>query len=166
MKLFAHWKDKKWELDIEREGEWLKVRCEGKTVELRFDGSGHAIRSTLFDSRKLDFGWTRKNGTYQIVMDGAPYEVTVKDARSERVDELREAAGGPDGAQVRAPIPGLIRRVFVKRGDKVRKEQPLLTLDAMKMENEICSPVDGTVETIDVGEGQNVDKDQTLVTLS
>lgn len=168
MKLFGHWNDRRWAFDVDRDGERLVVRSEeeGERLELRFDDSDEAIRSLLVDSRKLDFGWTRKGDVYQIVLDGIPYRITVKDSRTERLDAVREAARTATGAEVRAPIPGRIRRVFVSPGERVRAGQALLTLDAMKMENEICSPIDGTVAELSVSEGETVEKDQPLVSLS
>jgi len=58
--------------------------------------------------------------------------------------------------RVKAPIPGLITRIMVAEGDIVKAEQPLLILEAMKMENEIRAPFDGRVEQINIAHGQSV----------
>ena len=167
MKFFVHWKDRRWEMDIDREGDRLVVRCDGETLELRFDEHGQALQGVLFDSRKLDFAWTRKGELYRIVVDGAPYEMAVKDLRSEQIASMQAQTVGPAaaGAVIRAPIPGMIRRVLVRPGEAVAKGRPLLTLDAMKMENEICSPVDGTVGEVRAREGETVEKDEVLLHL-
>jgi len=167
MKLFAHWNDRRWETDIEREGERLIVRSEGEALELRFDDQTRALRSVLFDSREIDFAWTRKGDAYRIVLAGAPYEITVRDLRSERIASMQsQASSGPRlSAEIRAPIPGLIRRVLVKEGDAVAKGQPLLTLDAMKMENEIGSPIDAKVGEVRARPGATVEKDELLLIL-
>ncbi|MCX7738806.1 MAG: sodium-extruding oxaloacetate decarboxylase subunit alpha [Hydrogenothermaceae bacterium] len=65
-----------------------------------------------------------------------------------------------------SPMPGKITSIKVSLGDKVKKGDVLLTVEAMKMENEIHSPIDGTVSEILVKEGDNVNPDECLVVVS
>lgn len=58
--------------------------------------------------------------------------------------------------RVKAPIPGLIARVLVAPGQAVETGQPLLVLEAMKMENEVRAPRPGTVQAVKVKAGQTV----------
>ncbi|MDE5762100.1 MAG: biotin/lipoyl-binding protein [Bacteroidales bacterium] len=60
-------------------------------------------------------------------------------------------------------MPGTVLEIRVKQGDKVKKGDVVLILDAMKMDNEILSPVDGVVKNICVEQGASVAKDQLLV---
>jgi propionyl-CoA carboxylase alpha chain len=62
-----------------------------------------------------------------------------------------------------APMPGSILRVIVGVGDLVVAGQPLLAMEAMKMEHQVVSPVAGTVVEIFVEAGQQVDSGQPLV---
>ncbi|HZL71679.1 MAG TPA: acetyl-CoA carboxylase biotin carboxyl carrier protein subunit, partial [Planctomycetota bacterium] len=78
----------------------------------------------------------------------------------------RKAAAETGDTEIKAPIPGMISKVLVAEGDKVKKDQPLLTLDAMKLENEIASPKDGTVKSVAAKAGSKVDKGQTLLVVS
>jgi len=66
------------------------------------------------------------------------------------------------GERLTAPMPGLVKQVRVSAGETVRKGQPLLVLEAMKMEHTIAAPHDGTVEEI-VAEGEQVREGTTLV---
>jgi biotin carboxyl carrier protein len=66
---------------------------------------------------------------------------------------------------LKAPMPGLIGSVQVNLGDAVQPGSTIMTLEAMKMENEIRSTVHGIVKKIEVKTGQTVDKDQSLVEL-
>ena len=75
------------------------------------------------------------------------------------------AASPVGGTTVKAPMPGLILRTEVKEGDVVKKNQLLLVMEAMKMENEIYSPVDGTVTRICVAQGQQMNADDDLVVI-
>jgi biotin carboxyl carrier protein len=65
--------------------------------------------------------------------------------------------------EVYAFIPGNVMKIFVKKGSKVKKGQPLLSLHAMKMDNNICATVDGVVTKINVKEGQSISKNDILI---
>ena len=73
-----------------------------------------------------------------------------------------EAVASGEGA-VRAPLPGKIIDLRVKAGDKVSKGQPLLVLEAMKMEHTLAAPADGTVKTVRYAVGEQVAEGAELV---
>jgi biotin carboxyl carrier protein len=64
---------------------------------------------------------------------------------------------------MQAQIPGVIQAVTVRPGQKVRRGEPLLVLEAMKMRNSLTSPLEGTVRSVPVRIGQMVMKGQLLV---
>ncbi|AEV29205.1 pyruvate/oxaloacetate carboxyltransferase [Sphaerochaeta pleomorpha str. Grapes] len=70
------------------------------------------------------------------------------------------------GVTVKAPMPGLILRLEVKVGQKVTKNQCVLVMEAMKMENEIFAPCDGTVTKICVSQGQQMQNDDDLIVIA
>lgn len=70
-----------------------------------------------------------------------------------------------EGQIILSPMPGNILKVGKKIGDKVAKNEPVLVLEAMKMENEIVSPIDGTITSILVVNGQVVDVSDELFTV-
>jgi len=79
-------------------------------------------------------------------------------------------AGGedrsPEGiASIKAPMPGKVIKVNVAEGQEVRKNQSLVIVEAMKMENEIRSAADGVVKRIHVSAGELVDSEKTLIEL-
>lgn len=63
-------------------------------------------------------------------------------------------------------MPGLILRLDVKEGQQVKKNQVLLIMEAMKMENEIYAPCDGVVTKIAVSQGQQMQSDDELLVIS
>ena len=64
--------------------------------------------------------------------------------------------------RIKAPIPGLITRLLVAVGDEVEIGQPVMVLEAMKMENEIRAPCTGTLKSIHVQPGQGVIRNEVL----
>jgi biotin carboxyl carrier protein len=79
--------------------------------------------------------------------------------------ENRKAYEPINPKMVKAFIPGTIRKIEVKIGDKVKKGDLLLILEAMKMKNRIMSPLDGTIKAINVETGKIVPKNHTLIEL-
>lgn len=68
-------------------------------------------------------------------------------------------------ATVVAPLPGTITELKVKEGDTVEKEQLLMLMEAMKMENRVLAESAGTIKSIKVSEGENVLQGQVLIEL-
>ena len=117
-------------------------------------------RSFVAEVLKVD----RHSKTFLIRVNRSRYEVSVKD----KFDLLLEKMGmssmnSGHFTAVRAPMPGLIVDMKIKEGDRVRTNDPLLVLEAMKMENVIKSPGEGIVKSILVNRGESVEKNQILV---
>ena len=102
------------------------------------------------------------------VVDTCPYELLVdhdlrwlqsaQGRHSVQVRDLEASVARPisgDG-RLKAPIPGIIARVLVELGQTVEVGQPMLVLEAMKMENEIVAPRSGTVTSLKARPGQTV----------
>jgi glutaconyl-CoA decarboxylase len=112
---------------------------------------------------------------FKVKVNGKAYEVEVEEVPSPYVSYTPRAAYGPPPepsprpqekkTEVKAPMPGRIIAVRVKRGDAVQLGQALVVMEAMKMENEIPSPVAGTVVEIKVAEGDSVRPGEVLVVL-
>lgn len=102
--------------------------------------------------------------TAEIKVNGNKYTVAAKD----QFDILLEKLGLSDlnavkVSEIKAPMPGLVLKVFVAEGDEVKKGDSLFVLEAMKMENIIKSPADVTVKTVKIKPGDKVEKGQILM---
>lgn len=93
-----------------------------------------------------------------LLVDDTPYETTFT-----RKFRRRPFYRGVDPCLVPAHIPGVIREVLVKPGDRVRWGQSLLVLEAMKMQNDITAPRDAVVRLVHVRPGQMVPKGFVMV---
>jgi biotin carboxyl carrier protein len=82
------------------------------------------------------------------------------------VSTKREEAPAEGKKCVKAPITGRILKIFVKEGQEIKTDEKILTLEAMKMENEICAPFPGRVGRIMVREGEDVEEERELCEIS
>ena len=167
MKLYAHANGDVIEMELDADRDAVAAQIGPKRHAIVLDDLKTSIRTAFLDHRRIEFGWTREDDEYVILIEGIEYRIAVHDARGEKATKFRRKAAADTGdTEVKAPIPGLISKVLVAEGDRVKKDQPLMTLDAMKLENEIGSPKDGTVKSIAVKAGSKVDKGQTLVVVA
>ena len=104
------------------------------------------------------------NKRYRVSVNGKPYEVQIADTLDQLISDMGfELGSARNIPQIEAPMPGLILDIQVSEGDAVQEGDPLLVLEAMKMENVILSPRDGVVKKIAVSRGMAVDKKHLLV---
>lgn len=143
------WNGEPHALDIlEVESGSFSVIMGGKSVDVRLDTVKNpdpdvqAFRATLYD---------------------APYEFALQDPRK----ALLAAAGGgaASGGILMAPMPGKVVKLLVKEGDLVAEGQPLLIMEAMKMQNELRAVSEGVVKKISTTEGATVETGSVLITL-
>ena len=91
-------------------------------------------------------------------------DVSVTDHIDHILDKLgMNIAASAVVSDIKAPMPGSILSVSVAEGDEVSEGDPLLVLEAMKMENVIKSPGEGKVSKVHISEKENVEKNQVLI---
>jgi biotin carboxyl carrier protein len=106
----------------------------------------------------------RRDGSLGVVINGRMFEAVV--ALEPRLKRGRVPSGTADGRRViRAPMPGRIVRVLVEVGDRVVARQPVVIVEAMKMENELRAPGDGVVKEVNGQEGAAIDAGTILVVI-
>jgi biotin carboxyl carrier protein len=144
-----------------------KVLVDGEAVEVDLRQSGAPeLYSLLYNGRSFELLIEAERFTYGVTLRGERFEVQVEDERTRRLNVGRKMVSLPEGElPIRAPIPGLVVRVLVEVGQSVSDDQPLLLLEAMKMENEIRSPRSGVVKQIVCSAGQRVEQNAVLVVL-
>lgn len=117
---------------------------------------------------------------YTITVNGNVYDVTVEEGAStgavastsapapKKAAPAPKAAptGAQGGVKVTAPMQGKIVSVKASVGQNVKKGEVIMTLEAMKMENEIVAPQDGTIASINVASGDKVEASAVLATMN
>lgn len=116
------------------------------------------------------------NSTLNVTVNGKTYQVELPEkahhcTRPMVRPAVSAAAGAPAVARpaaaapgnVVAPLPGTITSVKVKKGQKVKKGDVLLVMEAMKMANDITAEADGTIKNVCVSQGQSVNQGMILI---
>ncbi len=128
--------------------EYALVKVEGGAIT--YDCDGHRARAVVVEDRK---GLT-------VFLGGHAFPVALPDTLS-----ADEEAGGA-GDQLIAPMPGLVKVLNAKAGEAVTKDQPLVILEAMKMEHTLKAPRDGVIGEVLVAEGEQVTDGTVLLALA
>ncbi|MDF0644927.1 MAG: sodium-extruding oxaloacetate decarboxylase subunit alpha [Nitrospira sp.] len=174
--------------------DFFEAREKGDLVPEPLEGSlpkGPAVAGELHLA-PVEFNVTVHGETYHVKVSGSgrkvdgrkPYYIRVNDKLEEvsleaiqevlaGTPEATETAGGakpkrPKPAKpgdVAPPMPGRVVKILVAKDDRVMTGDPLLIIEAMKMESQVPAPIDGTVTGILVEEGENVRTDETLIQL-
>ena len=97
-------------------------------------------------------------------MNGTRYRVEVKNEQDILLERLgfRKAISAVSG-EIKAPMPGKILELLVSLNDEIKPGDPVVILEAMKMENELKSPESGIVSKIHIHEGDSVEKNQPIL---
>ncbi len=128
-------------------GSW-SVIMGGKSVDVRLDALKNpdpdvqSFRATLYD---------------------APYEFALQDPRKALLAAARGAASS--GGTLTAPMPGKVVKLLVQEGDPVSEGQPLLIMEAMKMQNELRAVSEGVITKVTTSEGATVETGSALITV-
>jgi pyruvate carboxylase subunit B len=174
--------------------DFFEAREKGDLVPEPLTGSlpkGPAVAGELHLA-PVEFNVTVHGETYHVKVSGSgrktdgrkPYYIRVNDKLEEvSLEAIQEVLAGVPEAQdmgtggkprrprpskpgdVAPPMPGRVVKVLVAKDDQVKAGEPLLIIEAMKMESRVPAPIDGTVTAILVAEGDNVKTDETLIQL-
>jgi biotin carboxyl carrier protein len=137
----------KWEVTVDGAVLNLTVEVvEGGRLRLTGDDGTHVAEVTATGSRRFV-----RVGTMDFVLD--------------RVEGSRKRGGAHGGGGLEAPMPGVVTKVLIAEGDAVKKGQPLLAVEAMKMEHVIRAPRDGRIAALRTRAGEIVSPGAALVEL-
>jgi len=148
----------------------LRVWLDGEERQVDVLNLPGGMLSLLIDgvSYDVDFEQARAKDELETALNVQVHHsvvpLTVMDERHHRLQELAGASGGAQASgEIVSPMPGKVIEVNVKVGDKVSEDDPVVMLEAMKIEMPIVAEAGGTVSEVLVEPGQTVDSDQVLV---
>lgn len=131
------------------------INIDEKSVSLRVNGNKYHCRIL----KKYP-----EDNTYFIKVNGKLIALEKKYHYDDAVSKISKYTKSDQKVnQLLSPMPGLILEIQTTVGSEVKKDEPLMILEAMKMENVLCSPVDGIIEEIVVTPKQTVEKNSVLI---
>ncbi len=146
---------------VEREGDEFVVQIEEFTFRLRVSPLEPGVYRMETSGRSQIVRVAHVKARSFVYIDGCILEYTTS-AKSD--------SGSADRAATRddlaAPMPGTVTRVLVREGDKIERGQPLVIVEAMKMEHVIRAPWAATVRAVRARPGAQVDADAVLVEIA
>jgi len=129
-------------------------------------GDGRLARLTGPDGTRVIAVVEGGGSDWAITLRGRRIPVAARTWRERTLAEAESAAAGAGGpVDVKATLPGLVVAVSVTVGDAVAAGEPLLTIEAMKMQNEVRAPRDGTIAAVAVTSGEAVATGALLIRL-
>lgn len=134
---------------------WDLVRISDRYFHLLIDNKSYRAEVVNADVSKKSFVLKINDSLYPVVLQDK------FDLLLEKMGMNSEAAGRANN--IKAPMPGLIVDLRVAPGDVVNPGDPLLILEAMKMENLIKATVQSVVKNVKVRKGDSVEKNQVLI---
>jgi len=159
-----------------------EAQVAGRTFQIDVDASGRALVDGEAVSATIDevargrqwrvglAGRTHEitlltREPMRLLVDGVEVEASALDERTLAASRgTRQHSSGRH--ELRAPMPGLLRGVHVREGDIVEREAPIVTLEAMKMENELRAPARARVTRLDARAGEKVEGGAVLAILT
>jgi biotin carboxyl carrier protein len=153
------------DVDVRKVCDRFRVAVDGASYEVEFVPVGPGLHALLCSDGRTFAVAHRSDARnkWRISLGDREFRVHLRDPLEREVAGLGFGAQGPQ--EVRAPIPGKVVSIAVAPGDAVAAGAPLVVLEAMKMQNQICAECPGTVESVAVTPGMTVDGGQLLVVL-
>ena len=154
-------------VELKRAGEafLLKVHRNPGMVEKRFrlleQAPGHYLLE--WNGQLQEVFTKRTEGGRVVWVNNRRYEVSCRDTREVGPESASQPASAE--GELRATMPARVVAVLVKKGETIQQGQPLLVLEAMKMQNELRAPVSGVVKELSVSTGDTVQTGQQLVVI-
>jgi 3-methylcrotonyl-CoA carboxylase alpha subunit len=142
---------------VEYLGDSYRMTLEGRSfIVIPQDDSGHQLSATI-DGQRLRATVVESQRSYYVFLDGQRHVYQLVDPLASNAEaEVQES-------DLDAPMPGRIVTLLVAPGDQVKKGDPLLVLEAMKMEYTVKAPADGTLQSFLFAVGEQVAEGEHLL---
>ena len=154
-----------YDFEADKKGDDLFINGKKATADMKqINPSAWHILNNLksYSAEVASFNSAEKTGIIKV--NNNVYTVGAKDQFDLLLDQLGlSTLNGARVSEMKAPMPGMVLKVFVSEGAEVKKGDNLLVLEAMKMENIIKAPADVAVKSIKIKPGDKVEKNQILM---
>ena len=144
-----------------------QVIVDGETYSIDFRSvGGQTVFSLILEGRSYEALVQPSPEGTQVLLQGHLFPVQVEDERQRRLRESTTSKVAETGIiYLKSPMPGLIVSVQVEAGQLVERDQNLIILESMKMQNELKAPRSGTIQQVRIKNGDRVEQNEILLTL-
>jgi biotin carboxyl carrier protein len=151
--------------EVDKTGEGLKINGDVVNADIKqISNTQWHIINNLASYNVEVISFNRAEKTAEIKVGNNIYTITAKDQFDILLDQLGLSnLNAAKVSDIKAPMPGLVLKVFVNEGMEIKKGDNLFILEAMKMENIIKAPADATIKTVKIKSGDKVEKGQVLL---
>lgn len=142
-----------------------QIEINGKVIDVSLQKISNYLVSFIYGNKVYEIALNKnENDSNKYLIDGWYIDSIARTKLEETAFELQKnISTNKHHSEVKAPMPGLILKIKKKVGEKVELGEPLLILEAMKMENDIHSPSSGIIKEIRVKEGESVEKNSIII---
>jgi biotin carboxyl carrier protein len=142
-----------------------EIRYQGKKLEIRLREDPNGFSYIVWKNKKYMLDVIEQNqNRYTIMINGVWHSFSVETPISlKRRRHLEKQGDTSSSMAIEAPMPGKIIDIMVEEGAEIKEGDPILILEAMKMQNEITSHVSGTVKKVEIKRNDTVMKDDLLI---
>jgi biotin carboxyl carrier protein len=155
----------KYDYELDKNGDGLLINGSSIPADIKQINttSWHIINNLRsYNVEVISFNSSEK--TAEIKVNNNIYKITAKDQFDILLDKLGlSSLNAAKISEIKAPMPGMVLKVFANEGMEIKKGDNLFILEAMKMENIIKAPADVTVKTVKIKPGDKVEKGQILM---
>ena len=142
-----------------------RINYQGKKVDIKLHEDPNGFSYIVWKNKKYMIDVIEKNqNRYTIMINGVWHSFSVETPISLKRKRFLEQQGDVSSSvAIEAPMPGKIIDILVEGGGDVKEGEPIIILEAMKMQNEILSHVSGTIKSVEVKKGDSVMKDDVMI---
>jgi len=142
-----------------------KIKYQGKTVDIKLHEDPNGFSYIVWKNKKYLLDVIEKSqNRYTVMINGVWHSFSVETPISlKRKRYLNQQGDVSASVAIEAPMPGKIIDIMVENGQEVKEGDPIIILEAMKMQNEIISHINGTIKSIEVRKNDTVMKDDVLI---
>jgi len=155
--------DELYRVDLEEEGDQIKVAIDDKEIPVEFTQIDPNLYSIIIDNASHSIGVLKRGKTLEIFINGELYEFESVSGL-EMYKKTEVAASGVQ--EIKSPMPSRVMKITKGEGEEVEEGEGVIVIEAMKMESELKSPIAGKVSEVRVNEGDAVESGTVLLIIS
>ncbi|MBA4317248.1 MAG: hypothetical protein C0412_02505 [Flavobacterium sp.] len=143
------------------------VRIGDREQEVEFSKVSNYLYLLKIGNKTYEITTHKQNEEkFRFGVDGHSFEVTVRTKLKETANEvIKNKITETHITKITSPMPGLLLKIHKAIGEHVEENEPIVVLEAMKMENEIRSPKSGIIKEIFMKHGSTLEKDAVILTI-